>query len=114
MGELGIEGEEMKYRLILSTVPDEKVGGKIAKRLLKEKLCACVNILPKMTSLYWWQGKMDSSNESLLFIKTTQSKVKRLISSLRKIHPYEVPEVIALEIKEGEKEYLNWISDSVK
>jgi len=104
----------MKYRLVLSTVPDEKIGIRVAKQLLREKLCACVNVIPKLSSFYWWKGKMDSSRELLLLIKTSQSKVHKLIGRLKKAHPYETPEIISLEIKEGWKPYLDWIGSSIK
>lgn len=106
--------DAMKYRLILSTVPNQKTGAKIAKALVRDKFCACVNVIPKLSSFYWWKGKIESSNETLLLIKTTQSKVAALIRALKKIHPYETPEIISLEIKEGWKGYLDWIASSVK
>lgn len=104
----------MKYRLVLSTVPNEKIGKSIAKKLLQSKLCACVNIVPKLSSLYWWKGKLETAGEALLLIKTTQSKVKHLFTTIKKIHPYESPEIISVEIKEGWKPYLDWISSSVR
>ncbi len=104
----------MKYSLIISTVPDETTGRKIAGKLLKAKLCACVNILPGAKSFYWWKGKIDSSRECVLLIKTTQTKRNALTKILKKIHPYEIPEIISLEIKDGWKPYLDWISASLK
>lgn len=103
----------MTYRLVLSTIPNEKFGKQIAKQLLAKKLCACVNIIPKLSSHYWWKGKIESAGESLLLIKTTQSKVKSLFAAIKKLHPYESPEIIAVEIKEGIKSYLDWISANV-
>lgn len=104
----------MKHRLVLSTVPNEKIGKNIAKKLLQGKLCACVNIIPKLSSLYWWKGELETAGEALLLIKTTQSKVKHLFAAIKKIHPYESPEIISVEIKEGWKPYLDWISSNVK
>lgn len=104
----------MKYSLIISTVPDETMGRNIAKKLLKAKVCACANILSGVKSFYWWKGKIDSARECVLLIKTTAAKSGVLIKMLKKMHPYEVPEIISLEIKEGWKPYLDWIASSVK
>lgn len=95
--------------IVLVTCPDEKVAGKLADILLNSRLAACVNILPGMTSKYWWKGKLESGKEVLIVIKTRQSLVKRIEQIIKDHHPYELPEVIALEIVDGSKPYLSWI-----
>ncbi|MBI4397820.1 MAG: divalent-cation tolerance protein CutA [Candidatus Omnitrophica bacterium] len=104
----------VKTCLVISTVPDERVGRQIARRLLRSRVCACVNVIRGISSFYWWKGKIDSSKEAILFIKTTKVKFPRLASLLEKIHPYEVPEIIALDIQEGRKSYVHWIQESLK
>lgn len=104
----------MKYCVIFVTVPDNSVGKKIAQKILKNKLCACVNIVTKIKSSYWWKNKIEHSDESLLIIKTKRTVFTKLLAYIKKIHPYTVPEIIALPIEAGNKEYLNWISKSIR
>jgi periplasmic divalent cation tolerance protein len=75
---------------------------------------ACVNILPKVRSLFWWQDKLDSSQESLLMVKTRVSLLNEIVSMVREVHSYDVPEVIALPIIGGNPDYLEWIGKEVK
>ncbi|MFC1703250.1 divalent-cation tolerance protein CutA [Candidatus Omnitrophota bacterium] len=87
---------------------------KIAQALIKEKLAACVNIVNPVQSLFWWDNKVDSAKEALLVIKTKKSLFKRLITKVRSLHSYDVPEIIALPIVAGYKPYLDWIDGSVR
>ena len=82
--------------------------------LLEEHLAACVNIIPQILSRYWWQGKIETAKESLLIVKTKKSVLKQLIKKVRAIHSYTVPEIIALPIEDGNPDYLNWITESLK
>ena len=86
----------------------------IAKTIVDEKLAACANIIDGVSSYYWWQGKTEWAKELLLVIKTNASKVDRLIDRIKAIHPYSVPEIIALPIVKGNKPYLDWIDESLK
>ena len=104
---------EDKVVIFITTGTDEEAH-KVADKLLKERKAACVNILPKMSSRFWWQGKLDSAQESLLIVKTKQSLVKEIVRLVREIHSYEVPEIIALPIIGGSKDYLEWIGKEVK
>lgn len=104
---------EDKVVIFITTGTDEEAH-KVADKLLKERKAACVNILPKMSSRFWWQGKLDSAQESLLIVKTKRSQVEEIVRLVREIHSYEVPEIIALPIIGGSKDYLGWIGKEVK
>jgi periplasmic divalent cation tolerance protein len=103
----------MPFCLCLITTPEDADSAKLARLILDSKLAACVNILPGMKSLYWWKGKVEESSESLLLAKTDKLKVKSLIKLVKANHPYSVPEVISLRIKEGNRDYLRWIAESL-
>ncbi|WP_196139928.1 divalent-cation tolerance protein CutA [Aliikangiella sp. G2MR2-5] len=102
------------YRLCLTTVDSESTARQIAENLLKQKLVACVNISAKQLSLYYWQGKICEEAEYLLMMKTGSQTVTRLEDSLMKIHPYDVPEFIVLDIIDGSNEYFKWIDSSLE
>jgi len=103
----------MAYRVVFITTPTDK-GEEIARYLVENKLAACVNIVQKVKSIYWWQGKIEEDSESLLIVKTSDGKVDELIEKVREIHPYTVPEIISLNIEEGNPDYLKWIDESLK
>ena len=96
------------------TMPDAEQGKELARKLLNEKLVACVNVIPAVTSLYWWEGKISEDPESLLILKTTQHKVEALIKAVKAHHPYSVPEVISMAIDQGNPDYLQWIDESLE
>lgn len=102
------------YQVVLCTYPDEKSACVLANALVKEKLAACVNIMPNVTSVYMWQEEVQSTPEVKLFIKTEASKLDLLSQRIKQLHPYDVPEIVALNIQQGNKEYLNWITESLK
>ncbi len=95
--------------LVLTTYPDEGSALATARRLVKEHLAACVNVLPSMTSVYEWQDEACEGNEHLLLIKTTQTRYAALEASIQQTHPYELPEIIATPISHGLPEYFEWI-----
>jgi periplasmic divalent cation tolerance protein len=101
------------YVIALVTAPDLKVARKLAQAALKTRLAACVNILPKVESHYWWQGKLEKGSELLLVFKTTRAQTSRLQDIILKTHPYDTAEFIVLPIRSGNKRYLDWISASV-
>jgi len=101
------------YLLVLTTCPDDKVAKDLANKLIDAKLAACVNIVPKMISVYEWQGQKEQSDESLLLIKSTQEKFTGLQEFIVDKHPYELPEVVAVPICDGLPDYLAWISRSM-
>ncbi|KGJ87849.1 divalent-cation tolerance protein CutA [Thalassotalea sp. ND16A] len=102
------------HQIVLCNCPDESVAKMIAEKLITDQLAACVNILPKMTSVYRWQGKVACDEEVMLMIKSKQQLFSQLEQAIIKLHPYEVVEIIALNIQQGNELYLNWITDSVK
>ncbi len=98
--------------LVFSTVPDLETGERIATTLVSERLAACVNILPAVTSIYYWQGEVQKDTERLLLIKTSTSGYPPLEKRLLSLHPYELPEIIAVPVKAGLAGYLQWIQDN--
>jgi periplasmic divalent cation tolerance protein len=100
--------------IVLCTVPDEGIAEKIAEALVSEKLAACVNIVPGITSVYRWKGAIEHDRELLLIIKSAQDAYPALENRVRALHPYELPEVIAVPIGNGLPEYLDWITNSLK
>ena len=97
---------------VLVTCPNTKVGEKIGRTLVDERLAACVNILPGLTSIYRWQGKVCRDAEILLLIKTHRTRLPALNRRVKSLHPYSVPEIIALPILGGSAPYLSWVRDS--
>jgi len=102
------------YIVVLVTCPARAQAQRIAGALIKEKLCACVYIFPSVQSLFWWEGKIDSAREVLMVIKTKRALYKALVSMVEKKHSYATPEIIALPVLYGNKNYLRWIDESVK
>lgn len=103
-----------KYIVIFITASSDAEARKIAKLLLEQKKAACVNIVSSVGSSFWWKGKIDSANESLLIIKTKASVLKKIIELVKTVHSYEVPEIIAMPIIGGHDDYLKWIDNEVK
>lgn len=95
------------------TCPNDTVAKELARGIVEKKLAACVNIIPQITSVYEWQGKIEEDSEVLLMIKTRSSKIPALAEYVRSNHPYEVAEVISLPIDQGNPPYLKWIGDIV-
>ncbi|CAO1429191.1 unnamed protein product [Diamesa tonsa] len=95
------------------TAPDDETAKKIAHGLVSNKLAACVNIIPKIISIYEWEGKINEDAEVLLMIKTRSTKVEELTKYVASNHPYAVAEVISLPIENGNPPYLDWICDTV-
>jgi periplasmic divalent cation tolerance protein len=95
--------------LVLTNLPDRASAERIADALVTEGAAACVNVLAECASVYRWQGKVEHAGEVPLLIKTSRAAYPQLESALRKLHPYEVPEIIALPVTAGLPEYLNWV-----
>jgi len=103
-----------KHILVLSTCPGSISAKKIAQDLVTEKLAACVNIIPGIQSYFSWVGKVDTANEHMLIIKTTLDAYDALEKRIQKIHPHELPEIIAVPIEAGSAAYLDWITKNSK
>ena len=95
--------------IVLITAGSEEEAHRIAELLVKEKKAACVNIVPRVDSLFWWEGKLDSASESLLLVKTKASLFPEIVELVKRTHSYEVPEIITLPITAGSEDYLNWL-----
>jgi periplasmic divalent cation tolerance protein len=100
--------------LVVTTLPDGAAGEKLAKRLIDHAFAACVNISAPVTSIYRWDGKLESGREVVLTIKTTAARYAEVEQAIRTDHPYELPEVIAVPITAGSDEYLAWIDACTK
>lgn len=103
-----------RFYVVLTTTKDKAEGKRLAKKLVSEKLVACVNVVPRVYSTYWWHGKIKRAEEAWLLMKTSQPKMKRLIARIRELHSYEVPEVLVLPIERGSPEYLKWLEESLR
>lgn len=104
---------DFKHIVVLVTVPSEEVGVQIANTLLESNLAACVNMITPIRSLYTWKGKICDDTELLLIIKSQAELFEnQLVPTIQAVHPYEVPEIIALPILMGSKSYLDWIDES--
>jgi len=101
------------YILIMVTCASRKEARKISGNLLKKRLIACAGILPNIESRFWWRGKLDSAVEFLVIMKTVKSNFKKIEAEIKRIHSYEVPEIIALPIIAGSRDYLDWISQTI-
>jgi periplasmic divalent cation tolerance protein len=100
--------------VVLSTVGKAEDAERIGRALVERGLAACVNVLPAVTSIYRWKGKVEKDEERLLVIKTRAERFEALRQALVSLHPYEVPEVLALPIAAGHQPYLDWLDESVK
>ena len=100
----------METLLVLTNCPDEATANAIALALVEEKFAVCVNILPRVQSVYRWQGAVESASEIPLLIKSTVGRYAELEAAIRARHPYDVPEIIALPITQGLPAYLNWVA----
>ena len=95
-------------------MPDRECAKSIAHKIVREKLAACCNIVPGITSVYTWQDKINEDDELLLIIKSNSANFELLKETIISKHPYDVPEVISIDITEGSKDYLNWIDENVR
>jgi periplasmic divalent cation tolerance protein len=103
---------ESEHLIVFCTCPADSARG-LSDMLLTRRLAACVNCIPAVQSSYWWQGKIQHDQEALLVIKTRGDRFSEIQSAISEIHPYAVPEIIALPIVEGSDDYLRWIDNSL-
>ena len=101
------------YVTLMITCPSREEAERIARALVEGKLAACVNILSNIKSIYWWEGKVEESEEVLLLVKTRLDLVGELARRVRSLHSYEVPEIIALPVVAGSDDYLKWVDSSL-
>ncbi len=108
-----IDAEASEYLLVLMTTGTIEEARTIARALVDSRLAACVNILPQITSVFRWQDDVEEQDEVLLLAKTTQRTFQALCETVRRLHSYDVPEIIATSLEKGDAAYLKWISESV-
>jgi len=99
-------------RIILTTAGSQEEAGKIAHGLVDRRLAACVNIVPRIESVYRWQGKVETAEEWLLLIKTQAKLFERVRDAVKELHSYDLPECVMLEVNGGSQEYLGWIAEN--
>lgn len=100
----------MSTLLVITNCPDETSANAVALAVVEARLAACVNILPRVQSIYRWQGAVESASEIPLLIKTTADNYPALENAIRAEHPYDIPEIIALPVERGLPAYLNWVA----
>jgi periplasmic divalent cation tolerance protein len=105
---------ELSVVVVLCTASGEKEAQNIAQALVQREEAACVNLVPMIRSVYRWKGKIWSETEQLLIIKTTQSLLDDVKKTVKELHSYELPEILALPVSDGDRDSLNWIGSSVK
>ncbi len=103
-----------EYVVVYVTAPGEEEAERIAKTLVENKLAACVNIVRNVRSIYRWQGKIEDENEALMIVKTRRKHFGRVSETVKQLHSYSVPEIIALPVVEGSGEYLAWLGEETK
>jgi periplasmic divalent cation tolerance protein len=99
--------------LLLVTAPPDAAAG-IAEKALLSRTVACANVLPGVTSRYWWKGALESASESLILFKTTRDRVPDAMAAIRAAHPYDVPEILAVAVDAGLPAYLEWVAECVR
>lgn len=104
----------VKHIIVLTTVPDEKKGREIAKAVVKARLAACATLSLACQSFYWWEGKIAQDREFILLIKTRANLYPKLQTKIKSLHPYTIPEIIALPIVKGSTKYLDWLEKETK
>jgi periplasmic divalent cation tolerance protein len=105
--------ENPGYIVVHVTVKDVEEGRKIAKAVVKRRLAACVNIIPEIESHYWWKDKLEATKETLLVIQTNQTLLPELAKAVKKNHSYSIPEIIAMPVVGGTRDYLEWIDSEI-
>jgi periplasmic divalent cation tolerance protein len=100
-------------RVVLVSVPRDEAR-EMATAIVEERLAACINIVPRIDSVYWWDDKIETDSESLMIIKTTAGRIEELIEYIEENHPYDLPEVLALPLTEGLPDYIAWIKEETE
>jgi periplasmic divalent cation tolerance protein len=104
---------DARYRIVLITCASIAEARKIAQHVVERKLAACANIVPRVESIYRWKGKVERAKETLLMIKTTAARLRKLESEVKRLHSYDVPEFVVIPIIAGSQQYLDWLRKSV-
>jgi periplasmic divalent cation tolerance protein len=100
-------------RIVMTTVASAEDAARLGRTLVEERLAACATVLPSAHSIYCWQGKIESSDETLLLLKTTTDQLPALESRLQELHSYETPEFLVIEVEAGSESYLKWLGENL-
>lgn len=103
----------MKLVVVLTTFPSKETADSVAEKLVEERLVACAQVLEGVESVYWWEGKVEKGKEWLVLLKTTEEAYKRVEERLAELHPYEVPEIVAIPSLSVYEPYLNWLRGEI-
>lgn len=98
---------------VSTTLPDENTAQRLGRSLVEERLAACAQVVGPVSSTYWWRGGVEQSREWYCYLKTTTASIPALNQRIQELHPYEVPEIIAVPIVDGSAEYLRWIEETL-
>lgn len=101
-----------EYVIVLTTLPADADGPGFGRKLVEERLAACVNLLPVMESVFRWEGRVEQDTERQIIVKTSRERVAALWDRIRELHPYEVPEFLVLPVHDGSDAYLRWLGES--
>jgi periplasmic divalent cation tolerance protein len=107
-------GMRPQYFQVVTTLPARAKAEKLARGLVKLRLAACCQVIGPINSVYWWHGKVEAGREWVCLAKTERSRLKQLIRSIERTHPYDTPEVIAVSVAAGSRRYLRWLAEAVK
>jgi periplasmic divalent cation tolerance protein len=106
-------GKEVNVRIVLVTAPDVDSAIILVRRVVQERLAACGNVIPGLTSVYRWEGEIQEDPEALIILKSTQDGIERLRRRVEELHPYDVPEFLVLPVSHGSSAYLRWVAAEV-
>lgn len=110
MTDDGAKGDDV--RVVFVTVPNTETGEFLARELVEERLAACGNVIPKLVSIYWWEDEIQRDEEALVILKTRVDRIEALRDRVTDLHPYEVPEFLALPVEEVHEPYVQWVVDA--
>lgn len=99
-------------RLVWVPCPEEACAREIGRKMVEHRLAACANVIPRMTSIYRWEGRLQEDKEALLLLKTVEGSLRELVDSIKKLHPYRLPCIVAYPASGGLGEYLDWVGES--
>jgi periplasmic divalent cation tolerance protein len=114
VNDLSAPSVSVDVRLVYVSCPDEACARDIGRKMVERRLAACANVIPRMTSIYRWEGALEEDKEALLLLKTVEGCLKVLVESVRKIHPYRLPCIVAYPAVGGLGEYLGWIEEQCR
>ena len=100
--------------VVLMTAPDTAQAEQLGRAAVERRLAACASVVPQIHSIYWWEGKVTAEGEALCILKTHRDRVDELLETLRELHPYTVPELLAMPVETGSAAYLDWVRDETR